>query len=304
MAAQRTKASDKQSVGKKLIGQLKKRYPGGVPKVDHDVLHTMLFGICLEDVSHEQAVQSLARLEGSFHDLNEIRVSSITELNRSFSDVPSGETRAYFVRSVLHYVFEKFFAFDFEPLRRKTLEQATKQLNRIRGLSHFVRSFTLQQVLGSHLVPVDQSILKASVWLGFVPVGATVEQASDELKSAVRKADTPLFCHLLRCLAVDPKLAPQIDSLWSLPPEEGFDLMTASKRLDDLFAGRTQMPQKPSKQKAKPENGATTKSVNKKSPAKSSARKKPPAAAKTSKSVKKKVAKPATKTKRKVVKKK
>jgi endonuclease-3 len=203
----KAKTVDKLTLGKKLVSVLKKRYQQPVPKHERPVLETLLYAVCLEDASAAQADVAYERLWSAFHDLNELRVSSITELvTHVFSDMPDPDWRAHRVRNILQYVFEKHFEFAFEGLRRKTLELATKQLFKIRDLSPFVRNFALQNALETHVVPVDRLMTNASIWLGFVAAGESPEQAAETLKSTVRKVDVPVFSHYLRCLAVDPRL--------------------------------------------------------------------------------------------------
>ena len=82
------------------------------------------------------------------------------------------------VRNTLQYVFEKHFEFDFEAVRRKTFEAAERQLTKIKGLSPFIRNFSLQAALGSHVVPVDQSMCNAIIWLGLVEPKSKPEAVS------------------------------------------------------------------------------------------------------------------------------
>ena len=233
-AASRPKASDKQAILKKLFPMLKKQYKSSPPKYDMPILETLIHAVCLENASQEEADAAQERLEESFHDYNEIRVSSISELNKVFEGMDSPEIRSQRIRSILHYVFEEHYEFEFEGLRRKTLELATKQLNKIRDLSAFDKNFTLQVALGSHLVPVDEVMLPPVKWLGLVELEATPEEASEGLKPAVRKSEGPLFCHLIRCLAHDPKLEGAF-KLESETPEEDFDLNSAPARLKQLL---------------------------------------------------------------------
>ena len=233
-AAQKTKASDKQGVSKKLVKILKQRYKKPADE-DRPILETMLYAVCLENAPAEEAEAAYAGLYSNFHDLNEVRVSSISELAAVFNTVPEGERRALGVRSVLRYVFEKNYQFDFENLRKKTLEQATKQLQRIKDVSPFVRTYILQSGLGCHVVPVDESMRRAAVWLGLVEPNLTPEEASEALKAAIRKADAPQFCQLLRCLATDPALRDAFRPKASAP-EIGYDLQSAPARLTELIA--------------------------------------------------------------------
>ncbi len=205
-ATQKTKMVDKLTLGKKLVALLKKRYAGPPSHQERPVLETLLYAICLEDGSVEQAEAAYSRLLNAFHDLNELRVSSITELAQVFDGLPNADWRAHRVRTVLQYVFEKHFEFAFESLRRKTLELATKQLFKIRDLSPFDRNYTLQSALGTHVIPVDHLMTNAAIWLGLASPGESPEQAAETLKSAARKAEVPVFAHFLRCLAVDVRL--------------------------------------------------------------------------------------------------
>jgi endonuclease-3 len=218
VAAHRQKSPDKQDVCRKVASHLKKAYPGTVPRRDLPVLESLLYAICLENTPLAQADIVYARLLNAFHDLNEVRVSSITELLPVFADVEDADWRALRVKSSLQYVFETNYAFDFESLKRKSADLAAKQLGKIPSLSYFVRSYVLQHCLGSHVLPIDSRMQSALVWLGLAEREATCEHAGEALRTAVRKADAPLFCHLLRCLATDPKRMRAFTAAAKSPP--------------------------------------------------------------------------------------
>ncbi|WP_339733964.1 hypothetical protein [uncultured Gimesia sp.] len=271
MVAKKISTSDKQAICKKLIALLKKRYSATLPKYDRPVLETILHAICLENTTNSQADEVLSTLLEGFHDLNEIRVSTISELESIFSDVGDAEWRAYRVRSVLQYVFDKEYCFDLELLRKKTLEQAQKQLTKMKSLTPFVINHTLQVILGSHLVPADEKILNASKWLGLVPADESIETASDNLKSTVRKSDAPLFSHLLRCLATDEELAADFNLAKNPLPEEGVDLAQAPSRMESMFANPLSKQKKKAPKKKKQVSTKSIKAaskVKKKVPAK------------------------------------
>ncbi|QDT99032.1 hypothetical protein [Gimesia aquarii] len=304
MVAKKISTSDKQAICKKLITLLKKRYSATLPKYDRPVLETMLHAICLENSTNSQADEVFDALLEGFHDLNEIRVSTISELESVFTSDIDAEWKAYRIRSVLQYVFDKEFCFDLELLRKKTLEQAQKQLTRMKALTPFVLNHTLQVILGSHSVPADEKILNASKWLGLLPVDESIETASDSLKSSVRKADAPLFSHLLRCLATDEELAADFNLVKNPLPEEGVDLKQAPGRMEELFANPLSKQKKrvtKKKKKATTKTKKTTTKVKKKVPTKA---KKKATKKITKKTAKKKVAAKRTASRKKVTKKK
>jgi hypothetical protein len=243
------KSVDKLTLGKKLVSLLKKRYHQPVPKYDRPVLETLLYAVCLEDAASAQADVAYERMWSAFHDLNELRVSSITELvTHVFVGMPDPDWRAHRVRNILQYVFEKHFEFAFEGLRRKTLELATKQLFKIRDLSPFVRNFALQTALETHVVPVDRLMTNAAIWLGLVPAGETPEQAAESLKSTVRKVDVPVFSHYLRCVAVDPRLVKYFEPTKSAAAHNP---QTMIERLTALFKEAESAARKAGKKSAR-----------------------------------------------------
>lgn len=234
MAATKTKASDRAAVIKKLLPAIKKQYKVTVPKGGRPVLETMLFAVCMEDAPVEAAERWYGRIATEFPDLNEARVSSVNELERIFDDTDTADLRAYRLRAVLQYVFEKAYSFEFEGLRKKTLELATKQLAKIRHITPFVRTYTLQETIGAHLLPIDESTARALIWLGLAGPGTAAEEIGESLKSAVRKAEAELFCCSLRCIATDPRINPAFHQ-GTGPGEEGYDASDCLDRLADLW---------------------------------------------------------------------
>lgn len=232
---------------------LKKHYKPASHKKDKAVLETMLYAVCLENATQELADAAFERLHESFHDYNEIRVSTFAELAECFEGMSEPDARAARVRAILQYVFEINFDFDFEPLRRKTMELAEKQLQKIRFLSSFIQLFTLQKSLGALLRRwTIGCVTRPCGWDWRTPHSTTAEVA-ECLKSAVMKADTATFCEYSRCLALDERLT--LTFAKTKPPEEGFDLDDMISRLEALL--RT------AKKPAKDEPAASSKAAPK-----------------------------------------
>lgn len=275
------KAADKQQILKKLVTEMKRRYSGSVPKHQRSTFETILFAICLEDCNHKEAEAAYGRMLESFFDLNEIRVSSVTEIERSLGDIRNADWKAMRIREVLQYTFEKYYAFDLEPVRRKTQEAAVKELSQIPHQTSYVRAYVIHHSLEGHVLPVDRSIHKLLIWLGLADAKSDPEGAGEELKHAFKKSEGDLLSHLLKCVATDPVLREAFEKFRSVTPLDPF---TAPERLVAHFKN----PQAANKKKKKPD----AKSVSKKKPEKklpvSGRTKGKPPAAKASKKVTKK----------------
>ena len=205
VATSRSKPVDKSEVLRRLTALLKKTYPGPTPRKDLPVLETLLFAVCLEDATVEQAEVAYQHLLKSFPDLNEARVSSITELQHVMATQSDPAWRALRVKNLLQHAFDAHYAFELEGLKRKTSELAIKSLGKIPSLSWFVRGYGLQQALESHALPLDSRMLGVLVWLALVEPETSAEEAAEQLRSHVRKSDAPLLVHLLRSLAHDSR---------------------------------------------------------------------------------------------------
>ncbi len=234
-APKKLKAHDRQELLSKVLGVLKKRYKTAPPKHTKPVLETLIFAVLLEDAPYPDAEQAFDSLLKTFFDLNEIRVSSVAEIEDALGDLPDAGWRALRIREILQYCFEKFFAFDMEPIRRKTLDVAEKSLDKIKYLTPFAREFTLLHGLGAHAIPLDSSSHEFLGWLGLATAD-NIRQAMDDVRAAVRKADVPVFLHLVHSMGSDSLF----HGAFRMKPSEkaagGGDPATSIERLNAIIA--------------------------------------------------------------------
>lgn len=237
VAAPRTKVADKQELCKKLLSGLKKKYPHCAAPASHPVLETLLYAICLENANTAHANAAYQRVVAGFHDLNEIRVSSVDEIRPLMTELDDPELRASRLKMVLQYVFEQHYSFEMESLKRKTLELATKQLQKIKVLTPFVRNYALQTSLGAHLLPFDDNMHLVLEFIGLQAENGNHEQTGEALRSFVRKAEGPEFCNLLREFSAEKTVRDQCAIIRQTPPSETATLPPPMQRLEALLKG-------------------------------------------------------------------
>lgn len=254
-APKKLKAHDRQELLTKVLGVLKKRYKTAPPKHNKPVLETLMFAVLLEDAPFPDAEKAYDGLLNGFFDLNEIRVSSVAEIEDALGDLPDAGWRALRIREILQFCFEKFFAFDMEPIRRKTLDVAEKSLDKIKYLTPFAREFTLLHGLGAHAIPLDSSSHEFLGWLGVVTAD-NIRQAMDDVRGAVRKADVPVFLHLVHSMGSDPLFHGSFRMKPSEKAAGGGDPATAIERLNAVLAGGGGKKAPAAKTLKKPEKAA------------------------------------------------
>ena len=142
----------------KLIGKLhtalKKNYTGPVAQPTRPLLEHLLYACLLEDAPFDLADESLAKCEQDFFDWNEVRVTTVTELSQAFSRLPDPIKAARRLKSNLQAVFEQFYTFDLDHLKKENLGKAVGKFEKMPAMSPFVLSYTVQHGLGGHSIPL------------------------------------------------------------------------------------------------------------------------------------------------------
>jgi endonuclease III len=166
------------------------------------VLQQFIYGLCREDATSEQADQAYRTLCERFFDWNEIRVSSLRELEEVFEGMSNPEGRAQRLVAFLQEVFETTFSFDLDGLQKKGLKQAAKQLGRYQAANEYVSAWVVQRSLGGHAIPLDAPTLRCARRLGLIESDdADREAARASLEHLVPKAKGPQFTDLISTLA-------------------------------------------------------------------------------------------------------
>lgn len=192
---------NKQKVLTQIFTILKKRYEPADPEA-RPVLEQLIYALCREGATREQADRAFRVLQERFFDWNEIRVSSPQELEEVFEDVPHGHIRAQRIISLLQEVFETNFSFDLETLHKKGLKQAAKHLGRYEATNDYTVSWAVQQSLGGHAIPIDEPTLRVVRRLGLVDGDeGNLETLRASLEHLIPKAKGTMFIDVLSALA-------------------------------------------------------------------------------------------------------
>jgi endonuclease-3 len=166
------------------------------------VLEQFIYALCREGAAPSAAAGAFRRLQESFFDWNEIRVSSVREIADALDELPSPEARAQRIVSFLQEVFETNFSFDLEGLHKKGLKLAAKQLARYQVADDYHVSFVVQRSLGGHAIPLDAPTLRCVRRMGLIDGDASdLESVRTSLEHQVPKARGAAFTEVVSTLA-------------------------------------------------------------------------------------------------------
>ena len=195
--------TNKQRVLTHLFSGLKRRYDPSEPE-PRPVLEQLLYAVLREGTTRELADRAYKHLQERFFDWNEIRVSSVREVEEVIADLPGAEMRGQRLISLLQEVFETTFSFDLETLHKKGLKQAAKQLSRYEAVkgNDYAVAWVIQRALGGHAIPLDDPTLRVLRRLGLIDGDQEdLEALRSSVEHLIPKNRGPLFNELISFLA-------------------------------------------------------------------------------------------------------
>ncbi len=162
----------------------------------------MIYGCCLENSTFEAADEAFAKLQENFFDWNEVRVTTIVELAEVAKSVRSPKEAAVSLKKTLHGVFEHFYQFDLDFLKKENLSKAVQTFQKFKGVSPFVVSYVAQNGLSGHSIPIDRSTMSLYYVLGIVTEEEAGKGRVPGLERTISKAKGAEFFQLTHPLAV------------------------------------------------------------------------------------------------------
>ncbi len=165
------------------------------------VLQQFIYALCRENATREQADEAYRFLCEKFFDWNEIRVSSLRELEEAFAGMTDSEMRAQRLIVFLQEVFEVHFSFELDKLQKEGLKQAAKKLARYQAANDYIVSWVMQRSLGGHAIPVDAPMLRCTARLGLIESEQDEAEARASLEHLIPKAKGALFTEGISTIA-------------------------------------------------------------------------------------------------------
>lgn len=224
----------------KLIGKLhtalKKHYKPLPAQPARPLLEHVLYGSLLEDSPAELADEGIAKCEQEFFDWNEVRVTTVTELSQVMSRLPEPMKAARRLKSNLQAIFEEFYTFDLDHLKKENLGKAVAKFERMPGMTPFVLSYTVQHGLGGHSIPIDYSAMVIMLSTEITTQPEAMAGKVPGLERAIPKSKGAEFGGLLHQCAValnknvKDKTARTVLDQVSKGSSERLDLWIASKK--------------------------------------------------------------------------
>jgi endonuclease-3 len=223
----------------------KKEYPPTLPPSNRTVIENMLYGCCLENSSNEGADEAFAKLQENFFDWNEVRVTTASELAELMKRSTYPKQVAISIKKTLHGIFESYYQFDLDFLRKENLSKAVTQFEKFKGVSPFVVNYVSQNGLGGHSIPIDRAMMLLFYTLGIASEAETTGHHITGLERTISKSQGVEFFACVHQFAVaflsspfNTKIREQILKL-NPDAKDRFPKRGAKKREDETPAEPT-----------------------------------------------------------------
>lgn len=186
----------------KLQSALKKTYSAPAATPSRPLLEHALYASLLEDCPADLADEGLVKLEQDYFDWNEVRVTTVTEIKSVLSSLPDPAKAAQRLKTNLQGIFEEFYTFDLDHLKKENLGKAVAKFESLPGMTPFVLSHIIQHGLGGHSIPIDYSAMVLMLVTGIANQSEAAAGRVPGLERAIPKTKGVEFSQLLHQPAV------------------------------------------------------------------------------------------------------
>ena len=179
----------------RVVAKLMSAYGSPEPPAEEDLLRRVI-RVILKDGASDRVVDSaVRRLEKTFVDWNEARVSTVHQIADAISDTGDPETKARSLRAMLQAIFRKQCAGADDFLQEGGAAEVRNFMETVPEMDLAIRQKVLLLALGCACVPVTTEVVRVSVRLDLVRADYDAWQIGRRLERVVPKSGMPDFYH-------------------------------------------------------------------------------------------------------------
>lgn len=192
-----------------LFKSLKKHFKPVPEAPERTVLEHLLYACCLEDARFDQADEAFAKLQQTYFDWNEVRVTTISELSQCLHSLPHASQAATRIKQCLQSLFESRYQYEIDDLKKANLGKSVAELEAWKGISPFVVNYVSQQALGGHSIPISSAIVESLLQCEIITPAEAEKKSVPGLERAIPKNKGSEFGSLLLQFATEMNAHPK-----------------------------------------------------------------------------------------------
>ena len=189
--------SNRAAIIKTTFKVLKKHYDPIPAATDRTLLEHLLYASLLENSPYDRADEAFTRLRELYFDWNEVRVTTVTELAEVLTVLATPAAAATRLKLTLQGIFEQYYSFDLEAMKKQNIGKSVKQLAKHKGITPFAVAYVTQHALAGHSIPVCEGALKVMYAVGAVSDTEREKRHIPGMDRAIPKSKGKEFASLL-----------------------------------------------------------------------------------------------------------
>ena len=289
-----------------LLKALRKHYKPLADPPERSVLEHLLYACCLEDARVEQADEGFAKLQQTYFDWNEVRVTTVAELAEALKALPFPMQAASRIKQCLQSIFETRYQYDIDDMKKANLGKATAELEAWKGMSPFAVAYVSQHALGGHSIPPSSLICDAMWQCEVLTLQEIPKNALPGIERAIPKTKGIEFAGLMHQFATDLYHHPKSEAPLAVLKDMGASYKSKPKPIEEPkeskskgsaakpLPAKSAPPEKTLAVKTSPEKTPSVKTSPEKTPAVKTPAVKTPAVKTPAESAKEPASKPTT----------
>ncbi|MCA9294141.1 MAG: hypothetical protein KDA20_10035 [Phycisphaerales bacterium] len=202
-------AADHAKAIAKLMKALRAKYTPD-PVVERDPIVELVYAFLLWDAPSTKANAAMRRLEESFVDMNELRVSRPAEVMASLGKTyPRLEERVLRMRETLRDLYKREHAVSLAKAAEMPKRDARSYLETLEGITPFIAARVALVALGAHAIPIEERLMGKLVAGGVFTEDTPIDKAAGLLERYI-PAEEGVESHLLlQALSEDTSFDPE-----------------------------------------------------------------------------------------------
>ena len=216
-----------------LLKALRKHYKPLADPPERSVLEHLLYACCLEDARVEQADEGFAKLQQTYFDWNEVRVTTVAELAEALKALPFPMQAASRIKQCLQSIFETRYQYDIDDMKKANLGKATAELEAWKGMSPFTVAYVSQHALGGHSIPPSSLICDAMWQCEVLTLQEIPKNALPGIERAIPKTKGIEFAGLMHQFATDLYHHPKSEAPLAVLKDMGASYKSKPKPIEE-----------------------------------------------------------------------
>ncbi|MFI4855877.1 MAG: hypothetical protein ACIAQF_12965 [Phycisphaerales bacterium JB065] len=183
-------ASDHAAAFQSVIDYLKKTYEPAPAMTDLEPIRQLVYSFLLWDCYTNRADNAFKRIEETYVDMNDLRVSRAEEIMGVLGKTyPNAEERVARIKATLREIYLREHAVSLTSVREGGKREARKYVDSLEGMHPFVSARTCLLSMDCHAVPIEERLYAKLIKAGVFDEDTPLDKAQGTIERHVKASD-------------------------------------------------------------------------------------------------------------------